>query len=396
MSERRVKAVPPSLFASPSGSSSGVEHLEARDESIPAVCDCRLCLNMRAGTPEPIDSPVAEVVDSMMPSVTPPSQTIDERNVYCSPNTMGSGAGAAHFSTRTAVADGCGLGEAEKVLLQNHVTNARCVVDLVQVDFSEAMRGYRVYRQEYKRPVALRLFNASDAVLLAVSVSFLLSCIVSIRGTWGGADSGDAHPSVRAQYRRRPRGLNATSEVDAIRAQLEDSFSLKVRLFALVITIFVLIVRLVLATQRVFLEEIFAIKGLGLQLTSYGVFNQIKSRRFIDLKLIRTFVIHDAFFRYQPIFFLSSSIENQPKRLVYFSETLPKLEALTIVLRGLRHILYSEEKGPSLAELQLVRQVPKPQAAGSDDDVYLRSEDSGLEDTMSGSHGGYSSYTSRT
>lgn len=107
------------------------------------------------------------------------------------------------------------------------------------------------------------------------------------------------------------------------------------------------------ALMGTYIEEVVAMEGLGLQFNSYNIFNQVKSTYFVDLTLIRTIIIHDAFFRLQPIFFLSASVESAPRRAVFFASTLPRLEVLLPVLRGVRSVLYGEaELGKSMAELE--------------------------------------------
>ncbi|KPI90661.1 hypothetical protein ABL78_0257 [Leptomonas seymouri] len=132
-------------------------------------------------------------------------------------------------------------------------------------------------------------------------------------------------------------------------AALDTSVTLALFFFSVVL----LAKRLGSAFTRVYVEEVFVMRGVGLQFTSYGIFNTLRYKVFVDLQMLRSLVIHDAFFRYQPIFYLSSSVENRAERMVYFPDTLPRLAVLRPVLNGIRGVLYGElEEGPSLAELE--------------------------------------------
>lgn len=318
---------------------------------------------------------------------------------YSSPNSKGAAPGVTPFPTRVSVSDGKGLGMSEVTLMKKQSTNTRAVIDVALLNYSEAMRGYRVYKHNRSAHPWLRLFSTNDMILLAMAVSFFLSCLVSLdRSTTTISDP----PAAKVQ---RHRWFNAVTsptnhEVARIRAQLEESFFFKVRLVVFVLCTLLAVLRFVFALRKVFVEEVIAIRGVGLQLTDYDVFGRIKRRTFIDAKLIRSLVIHDAFFRYQPIFFLSSSIENQSQRVVFFAETLPRLAVLQVVLRGLRHVLYGEEEeGPSLSEIQSMQSSSQQQPVASDEDTYTRSDDSGVEasrgfppspvDVSDGSESGY-------
>lgn len=128
--------------------------------------------------------------------------------------------------------------------------------------------------------------------------------------------------------------------------------------------------------RRTYVEEVVAIANAGFQLTSYGLFNTVQHTQFIDLTVLRSLLIHDGYFRLQAIFFLSASVENTAERLVLFPQTLPRLEVLIPVLRGMRAVLFGEpEFGPSLAQIEahLMDEVapaaPRGKAVGFQRDV---------------------------
>lgn len=211
------------------------------------------------------------------------------------------------------------------------------------------------------RTVLTRLVNMNDLFLLLV-----VFCIILQPLMMGTADTaappipgGDGTPSST----RMPAGaeylseetLKGKSSTTPGPAFLRESFpSLRsVALIAIIPCIIVPLWHMYSAFTRIYIEEVVVVGGVGLQLLSYGIFNTVKSSTFVDASMVRSLVIHDAFFRFQPIFFLSASVENLPQRLVFFSNTLPRLEVLLIVLRGLRAVLYGEpEVGPSLAEME--------------------------------------------
>lgn len=398
MSSRRNKPVPPPIFpvaaADSNDRGSGLGHLASNSSGsqwgtrTPSHAKDVAAASGNGAVPG--SAPRARKADAVDSGPwlysAPPSQPVREGSVptaapvYFSPTSMGAAAaaaaGVAAFPTHVCVLDGKGLGPTETVLLSKQLTNTHAVIDLVRLDFSDAMRGYRVYKQDLSTRPWLRLFGTNDMMLLAVAVSFLLSCVVSLngaavastdpllakaaRGWWWGSASAPENPETARR-----------------RALLEESFFFKVRLSLSVLCFLLVAIRFLFALQRVYIEEVIAIRGVGIQLTDYGVFNQIRRRQLIDMKLIRSLVIHDAFFRYQPIFFLSSSVENQSKRIVFFAETLPRLAALQMVLRGLRHILYGEEEeGPSLSEMEQMQSSQQAPHVPSDDDTYTRSDDS--------------------
>lgn len=102
-----------------------------------------------------------------------------------------------------------------------------------------------------------------------------------------------------------------------------------------------------------YIEEVIVVAGVGIYITSYGLWNNVRHTSFMDACLLRSLVIHDAFFRYQPIFFLSATVESWPSRVVFFPHTLPRLDILLPVLRGMRAVLFGEaETGLSLAEME--------------------------------------------
>ncbi|GET86144.1 hypothetical protein, conserved [Leishmania tarentolae] len=358
------------------------------------------------------------------------------------------------------------------ILVDNHVTNTGALVRLEQVDYSKAMRAYRVCRQEgcvaaeepskgwnsdsatpatpppppkaspqgnsstYAtsptavpgtaspsgrascaardegtalgdmsapwRVVFLRLFGATDMVLLAVAVACFLAVVSHLSMVkYGGVDGRNAMPwsslswlevalaaftsgrSIKqvvppSDLPRAPEGLAqcaarrpqetsswspvTVTSVPGTEGVISTSYTQTASIpaldtgvtFALLFcSTFLLGKRLRGALRRVYVEEVLIMRGVGLQFSAYGIFNTLRYRRFVDLLMLRSLVIHDSFFRYQPMFFLSSSVENKAERIVYFPDTLPRLAVLRPVLNGIRAVLYGElEEGPSLAELE--------------------------------------------
>lgn len=256
-------------------------------------------------------------------------------------------AGTFSNTTCAALDDKHGLPVRERTIVSDHITNTKAVVRLVELEYSDdTMRAYRVCRQAHigasanTRPL-LQMLSVNDMVLLALSFAFLLPLVIA-----ASANS----PRVPQWWR------SLTTENEAVSrgaAHWEAALPLNVRVLAPLIGFVLVLVHVLRAYYRVQVEEVLAIRGIGLQLSTYDVFHRVRSRELIDVKLIRSLVLHDAFFRYQPIFFLSSSIENRASRVVYFAATLPRLEVLRPVLCGLRHVLYGEEEhGLSLSEME--------------------------------------------
>lgn len=288
------------------------------------------------------------------------------------------------------------------------------------------------------RVVLLRLFGAADMLLLAIAVACFLVVSSRARGShvrlsqfdkgnfhapssalatlvsWvasvlaglvtggrsGGGEVGkqtsNSYSSTAAVQRADDGGSSAGALVSSgsaaaasytqdTRAAALDTRIAFVLLFS---SMLLLARRLSSAFTRVYVEEVLVMRGVGVQFSSYGIFNTLRYKRFVDLKMLRSLVIHDAFFRYQPIFFLSSSVENQAERVVYFSETLPRLAVLRPVMNGIRCVLYGEpEEGPSLAELEERWKTSSREV--SDGEFFT--EDSFAEDTMTTADEGHSS-----
>lgn len=285
---------------------------------------------------------------------TAPAATVAENVVY-SPTS-----GAPAFFPSAAPSGGKDVEPEEKVLVERHITNSGATVRVVRVDYSSGMRAYRITQASYLSdgadvPALLRLVSVNDLLLISIIVSCLLPYVLPV--------SGWVHQAAHA-------------------GALDDWISSGKLLLVVLTLLAVLLARLLRAYRRVYMEEVIAIRGVGLQMRTYGIFGQVKAEVFVSRSMIRSLVIHDAFFRFQPIFFLSASVENQAERLVFFDETLPRLEVLQPVLRGLRHILYGEDElSPSLAE-QLARGV-NLSAEGpkiDDDDSTLQTSVSSEDD----------------
>lgn len=404
---------------------------------------------LRSATPP--KTAVAAPPAHASPALAPVELLSPGLNVY---RTGGSSGAATAIPPRTTV------------LVADHVTNTGAVVRLEQVEYSKAMRAYRVCRQEGGsaaeegaasgghpgsttapssagsapaltsspcaaastghaaapwRVVFLRLFGAADMLLLAITVACCVVLVSRLRGAAGvpradvygtGVAVSGAPPSLSwvalawsaLTTRRGDAGIDgvqapvaaaaaaAGSPVAAMTAadaeaapsasytQATSAPALDFSMTCVVLFISTLLLaqRLSGAVGRVYVEEVLVMRGVGLQFSAYGIFNTLRYRLFVDLHMLRSLVIHDAFFRYQPMFFLSSSVENQAARVVYFPDTLPRLAVLRPVLNGIRGVLYGDpEEGPSLAELEERWKT----SAGDLSEGDLFTDDSFAEDT---------------
>ncbi|KAH9584257.1 GPI-GlcNAc transferase complex [Trypanosoma melophagium] len=240
------------------------------------------------------------------------------------------------------------------LLASNHKTSSNDFVDVFQVNFSDSVRLYRVCRRGTVGPhipPILRLFSLKDLMFLVVFVALELPSLPMFldypRGIGGGSSDGwPFFPSVE-------NGNSAMKSFGMALKLYEAAVAWHLpRFIPLLICCLVLLYRLFTGLRWAHVEEVTAIRGLGMQLTIYNIFGRIVSQRFVELKLIRALIIHDAYFRCQVIFFLSAIVENDGSLLVLFEETLPRLAVLRPLLRGLRHILYEDsEDGATLAEL---------------------------------------------
>ncbi|RNF08848.1 phosphatidylinositol glycan, class H [Trypanosoma rangeli] len=234
-----------------------------------------------------------------------------------------------------------------KVVLESHITSTNVVVDVLQTDYNDCFRSYSVrQRNPFGRNslIILRILSVNEIMLLVLLIfSAVLSLprfIVPLRGV---NDVSFALGDI---------GSSDSPVVPLLMGNWSPTLS-SPRLILVVLCCVVSAWRIAVGLRRAHTEEVMAIRGLGMQLTSYNVFGWILSQRFVELKLIRSLIIHDAFFRCQVIFFLSATVENEAARLVLFEDTLPRLAVLRLVLCGLRHILYEEpEEGTTLAELE--------------------------------------------
>ncbi|TPP49135.1 GPI-GlcNAc transferase complex, PIG-H component family protein [Leishmania donovani] len=343
------------------------------------------------------------------------------------------------------------------VLVADHVTNTGAVVRLEQVDYSKAMRAYTTSLNTFSgtaspngrasyaardddtalghdpapwRVVFLRLFGATDMVLLTVAVACFLVVVSRVSMIKYGRTDGQSAMSwsslpwlevalaaltsgrsvveeavapsglspasgegLAQGVTRGPPGTSSSTAATVIsvpgtkgvlfasytQATSTPALDTSVTLVLLLFSTFLLVKRLSGALSRVYVEEVLVMRGVGLQFSAYGIFNTLRYRHFVDLLMLRSLVIHDAFFRYQPMFFLSSSVENKAERIVYFPDTLPRLAVLRPVLNGIRGVLYGEpEEGPSLGELE--ERWKKSASEISDGDFFT--EDSFAEDTV--------------
>lgn len=200
------------------------------------------------------------------------------------------------------------------------------------------------------RTVACRLFHVRDFFLLCLIFTMILQPLWMDR-------VGSAMLIRNHMTSATVDGAATESRVFASLPALlqRDSFMIRFCFYCVLLPVMLLfpLWRIFHAWRRTYVEEICVVAGIGIYMTSYGLWNNIQHTTFIDVCLLRSLVIHDAFCRYQPIFFLSATVESWSSRVVFFSHTLPRLEILLPVLRGMRAVLFGEpEVGLSLAELE--------------------------------------------
>ncbi|CCW68531.1 unnamed protein product [Phytomonas sp. Hart1] len=230
-------------------------------------------------------------VSPLPPSMPPGSFPVDQ--IFHSQ--ISSSAGPS--PSVTLLDDRKGLQPNEKLIFTNQMTNTGAVINFTEIIYSDSMRGYRVYRREHQVSPFFRLLSTNNMLLLAASLSLLLSCLV--------------HTSASQFHLLHWLLLSDSADDTFVQSSPDfDSethlkvFSLsKLKIMACVFFWLLFIMQLIRAYRSVYVEEVLAIRGIGLQFTSYGVFNRVREKRFVDRKLIRFIVIHDTFYRYQPIFF---------------------------------------------------------------------------------------------
>lgn len=121
---------------------------------------------------------------------------------------------------------------------------------------------------------------------------------------------------------------------------------------AMIVAVWGLVSHFVLATTC---EEVFAVRGVGLQLSSRDGLRRQSVCKVIDVNTIDAVVIHEGYFRHQVVYYLCVVVKDSPDVVVLFEDTLPRLAALRHILRGIRHVLYNErEFGPSMADADRV------------------------------------------
>ncbi|CCD16909.1 unnamed protein product [Trypanosoma congolense IL3000] len=218
-----------------------------------------------------------------------------------------------------------------KVLVEGHMCCTNSVVDVFQVDHSDFVRTYRVCRRSrhgFRTNIPfLNQLSYVDVMFAALFVGLFV-------------DRYDDSSSRLGSFMAGEQTLGNVSGVGP--REIYPVWWPSLAALVLLLYVFVMVCRIVSGLLRVNVEEVTAIRGLGLQLNSYHAFGTLCSRRFIDIKLLRSLVIHDAFFRSQAIFFLSATVENEASRVVLFEETLPRLSVIQPVLCGLRFILFEE------------------------------------------------------
>ncbi|AAZ11479.1 hypothetical protein, conserved [Trypanosoma brucei brucei TREU927] len=217
-----------------------------------------------------------------------------------------------------------------KVLVAGHISAVNTVLDVFQMDYSESVRMYRVCRRgkngfakifPFLRPVY------ANIALLIIVVGCLVGSQAGLRGVL---------PNIPQSWVSWSKWTGSGTAEHVVMWQLSCF-----HIFILG-CLFLLILQFVRNLFFVHVDEVTAIRGLGLQLNSYNALGRLCFQRFVDIRLIRSLVIHDAFFRTQVLFFLSATVENEASRLVLFEETLPRLDVLQPVLCGLRHVLFGE------------------------------------------------------
>ncbi|RNF27051.1 phosphatidylinositol glycan, class H [Trypanosoma conorhini] len=264
-----------------------------------------------------------------------------------------------------------------KVLLENQVTSTNVVVDVLQNDYDDCFRSYSVrQRNAFGRDslTLLRLLSVNEIMLLVLLVVLAVPSLPRFAGPLQSVkDASFASDDIR----------NTSGPIVPLLMENRRPTASSPRLILMVLCCVVSVWRIVAGLRRAHTEEVMVIRGLGMQLTTYNAFGWILSQRFVELKLIRSLIIHDAFFRFQAIFFLSVTVENEATRLVLFEETLPRLAVLRRVLCGLRHILYEEpEEGKTLAEME--EKLSHPLEDTEDSDSKGTDEDSDATEHVNG------------
>lgn len=218
-----------------------------------------------------------------------------------------------------------------QLLLSNQPTCTGCRVDLHVQPWSSGVRTYTVSVRDAV------LVPLSDMVLAAFGLLFLLPQLrdsASNLSIGGGA----ALPPAPASTWQFSIGQVGTAAVGWTACGVLLSFVL-----------FRIALRLFQSKE----ESVCAINGVGLQFHRKNVLGRMVATRFVDHSSIRALVIHEGYYRHQAIFYLAIVVEGEEDVLVVFEETLPRVNVLKKVLRGLRCVLYGEsEEGPSLAEMQ--------------------------------------------
>lgn len=213
-------------------------------------------------------------------------------------------------------------------LLTGQPTITGDVIDVDCEEFSDQARRYIVHAVHH----SLGLLGLFDLVLLS-------SSLLALHFRRPELDLGDV---------RAPLDLRLLQYVVAFLSAAVDS---PVVLAAFVM-IGAVVVRVAFKNVQVKSEELLAVQGIGLQLTARNALGRVVSQRFVDISIVRALFVHEGYFRHQAIFYMAAVLEDQQELLVFFSHSLPRLDALQAILCGVRAVLYQEpEHGPSLAEI---------------------------------------------
>ena len=234
---------------------------------------------------------------------------------------------------------------ASSTCVTHHLAIGGKPITLTTDDYSSSLRRYVVSRDS----VAGGIFHVLDVLLLSLSALLHLPAVAnahffeSDEALLFSTVPGSVVPYVQSLFNQlfeRPYILSWTESISP-------------SLFWSAVFAALVCLRLLFRLSGIQRQEVLAMRGVGIQITSYTVTGGVRSRRFIDQDLVRSVFIHEAYFRHQAVFFLGIVVENEDHISVLFEDTLPRLPVLRTVLCGIHHVLFQENDhgGPSLAEI---------------------------------------------
>lgn len=218
-----------------------------------------------------------------------------------------------------------------RTVIRGHRCNTRMIVDLMATLPSDSVRSYTVSHASAQPTPVICGLHLLDTLLVAFAFVFQLPRLSRFIQKPEGEQTQTISAAVGL-----PQYLETLFESVLT---LDTQFTKKISL--LLTCGFLLLVVLRLLHRRftsVDDETVTAIKGVGIQISKGGK----KEQELIDVGTITTLFIHEAFFRHRVVYYLGIVRQDKPQVTVLFEKTLPKLEVLIVVLRGLRRVLYDE------------------------------------------------------